>query len=354
MERSSRSHCLSSCSPAVARPDSQRRELPIRPCRVSVDPSEVSAKIVGATPKQETILRAILAGLGRETRIKSVHVIRPEERTQTRWPCRPARRAGRRRAQDWEVSLLANAFAARSRAVHLQRVAELFVNGESDSSLDAGDPVEPRDPVSADALSGRDLRRKEERCATSRAPSSASRQLRARRQASSRRPGVISQPSRGSVPLDGSDAGCGSLRRALPPSRRREGHARLVVFGHRVGRRWRNVVGYIRPELAGCEPIHSFGGSPFRRPPPPCPVKTPGEPSDQNSPSDVTTKIVGATPRQEEILRASLSGVGDERIKTIAVEEPESGWGSSPGDVALRFSPRAEAAGRHAPSGKLG
>lgn len=62
------------------------------------------------------------------------------------------------------------------------------------------------------------------------------------------------------------------------------------------------------------------------------------------SPSDVTTKIVGATPRQEEILRASLSGIGDDRIETVTIEEPEPGWGSSPGDVAVRFSPRKQAA----------
>jgi hypothetical protein len=69
-----------------------------------------------------------------------------------------------------------------------------------------------------------------------------------------------------------------------------------------------------------------------------------GEPTVVHvSPSNLTTKIVGATPRQEQILRTSLSGVGDELIETIAVEKPESGWGSSPGDVALRVSPRREA-----------
>jgi hypothetical protein len=62
------------------------------------------------------------------------------------------------------------------------------------------------------------------------------------------------------------------------------------------------------------------------------------------SPSDLTTKIVGATPKQEEILREALSGVGDERIDTITVEEPEPGWGSAPDDVGLRISPRPEAA----------
>ncbi len=57
-------------------------------------------------------------------------------------------------------------------------------------------------------------------------------------------------------------------------------------------------------------------------------------------PSDVTTKIVGASPAQKEILLQALSGVGDRRIETITIEEPEPGW---EGDVALRFSPRAEA-----------
>jgi hypothetical protein len=62
------------------------------------------------------------------------------------------------------------------------------------------------------------------------------------------------------------------------------------------------------------------------------------------SSSNVTAKIVGATPKQEEILRDALSGVGDERIDTITVEKPEPGWGSSPDDVALSISPRPKGA----------
>jgi hypothetical protein len=59
-------------------------------------------------------------------------------------------------------------------------------------------------------------------------------------------------------------------------------------------------------------------------------------------PADITTEIVGASPQQEELLRFTLSGVGDRRIKTVAVEEVENGWGD-PGDVGLKFTPRPEA-----------
>jgi hypothetical protein len=61
-------------------------------------------------------------------------------------------------------------------------------------------------------------------------------------------------------------------------------------------------------------------------------------------PQDVKTKIVGATPEQEEILRNALSGVGDRRIETITAEEAEPGWGEADGGIGLTFEPRAEAA----------
>jgi hypothetical protein len=59
---------------------------------------------------------------------------------------------------------------------------------------------------------------------------------------------------------------------------------------------------------------------------------------------EVKTKIVGATPEQEEILRNALSGVGDRRIETITAEEAEPGWGEADGGIGLTFEPRAEAA----------
>jgi hypothetical protein len=59
---------------------------------------------------------------------------------------------------------------------------------------------------------------------------------------------------------------------------------------------------------------------------------------------EVKTKIVGATPEQEEILRNALSGVGDRRIETITAAEAEPGWGEADGGIGLTFEPRAEAA----------
>jgi hypothetical protein len=59
-------------------------------------------------------------------------------------------------------------------------------------------------------------------------------------------------------------------------------------------------------------------------------------------PGKVTTEIVGASPKQKEILLASLSGVGDRRIEKITVAKAEPNWGV-PGGVGVQFTPRPEA-----------
>src|SRR6266545_1465308 len=62
---------VAACGPAresgLAADQAQPREM-------TISLEDVTTKIVGATPKQETILREILAGLGPNTRIRSVHV----------------------------------------------------------------------------------------------------------------------------------------------------------------------------------------------------------------------------------------------------------------------------------------
>jgi hypothetical protein len=59
-------------------------------------------------------------------------------------------------------------------------------------------------------------------------------------------------------------------------------------------------------------------------------------------PEELTTEIVGATPKQEEVLLEALSGVGDRRIETITVAEAK--WAGEPGEVSVSFRPRPKAA----------
>lgn len=55
-------------------------------------------------------------------------------------------------------------------------------------------------------------------------------------------------------------------------------------------------------------------------------------------PSDVTTKIVGATPKQREILIAALAGIGETNIDVIEVAPAEKGWTDDPDAIGLGFS----------------
>lgn len=50
------------------------------------------------------------------------------------------------------------------------------------------------------------------------------------------------------------------------------------------------------------------------------------------------TEIVGATPKQREILIEALAGIGETKIDVIEVTPAEKGWTSSPDAVGLGFS----------------
>jgi hypothetical protein len=57
----------------------------------------------------------------------------------------------------------------------------------------------------------------------------------------------------------------------------------------------------------------------------------------KRSPSDVTTKIVGATPQQREILVDALAGIGETKLEVIEVVPAEKGWSDDPDAVGLEF-----------------
>lgn len=306
----------------------------------SIDPSAVTTKIVGATPKQETVLREILAGLGRDTRIRSVHV----KPAGTDWNSGPDTvavdphvRPGEAVRGEWEVLLLADAFAHRSRDLNLQRVSALYINGESDSSLDSGDPIEPREPVTSDTLS---------------------REVVAGAKASGARLVDLEllHPDNDAVvvKLQVDDPASFLDRRArlflsavqTPDVAHYDGLF-IEVVDAKGELAWSSSLavsedgggassGFIRPELAGCDPTPRFGGPPTRPRRPPCPSDEVDFHVTTVAPSDVTTKIVGGTPKQREVLRDMLSGIGPTRLESVKVStDIEKEWGAPPNAVGF-------------------
>jgi hypothetical protein len=52
-------------------------------------------------------------------------------------------------------------------------------------------------------------------------------------------------------------------------------------------------------------------------------------------PSEVKTKIVGASPEQERVLLEILAGLGPTQLETVEIVEPEEGWSDAPDAVGL-------------------
>jgi hypothetical protein len=312
-----------------ARPDAEPRSS-------AISPHEVTTKIVGATPKQDTILREILAGLGRDTRIRSVHV-RPDGKDGQFVAVDPHVASGEAVRRDWEVWLLANAFADRSRAIGLQRVTMLLVDGEAQSSLDVGDPVVPRDPVSPEALSQQVVSGAEKSDARLAQlellhPNNDAVYVKLR----------VDDPA--SFLDQRAHAFLATVQR--PDAAHYDGLFVEVVDGtgelawsysHTVSEDGGEFTwGYNRPELAGCNPIPSIGGSPFKTPPPPCPSGKPDVQVETVAPSDVTAKIVGGTPKQKAVLREILSGLGPTRLDSVeVVADIEKEWGAPSNAVGI-------------------
>jgi hypothetical protein len=323
---------LVGCGPA--------REPAPQSAAASISPEDVQVEIVGASPKQETILREILAGLGRDTRIRSVHVT-PAGKDWDSDPdsvaVDPHMAPGEAVRGEWEVLLLADAFAHRSRSLNLQRVSALYINGESDSSLDSGDPIEPREPVSSDTLS---------REVVSGAKASGARLVDLE----------LLHPDNDAVAvkLQVDDPASFLDRRARvflstvqTPDMAHYDGLFIEVVDAKGELAWSSSLavsedggetswGFIRPELAGCDPIPRFGGPPTRPPRPPCPDDEADFHVETVAPSDVTTKIVGGTPKQQEVLRDLLSGIGPTRLESVEVStDIEKAWGAPPNAVGF-------------------
>jgi hypothetical protein len=308
------------------------------PVIASIDPNDVTTKIVGATPKQETILREVLAGLG-PSLLEEVEIRPAPRKPQAVSLVVP--HDVENAMVEWHSGLLVQGFAERSRELGLPTVAYY--------SADREDPLgESFGPVSADP--------------PSRTLSDAMRTARTLRQVAEQhgaevRRIEILKPNGYAFLVDlrveGDQARFlrDGLPRVLqlvdPDSSGFEGDYSLIVDGDgkRVweGERakdgdggWSEMGGTERRELAGCSPF--FVGGPPRRGPPPCPADS--APQER---APARTRIVGATPKQETILREILTGLGQTALAQIRVSPADADWTpSEPHSVVLHIDYSSE------------
>jgi hypothetical protein len=304
----------------------------------SVAPAQVTTKIERATPKQETVLREIIAGLGAKTRIDSVQVSPVRDSGEPDDPeavgIEPHIAPGAAVRGDWEVWLLAGAFAQRSRALRLPRVAN--VSGLSLDSGPEGGSSEPRDAVTTEAL----ITQVKTGARKSQAELVELELLRPQNVAlhvSLR----VDDPaaflaSRASMffstvesPEDAEYDGL--FVEVFDRDAKLVWSYSLAVSEYGGASSW----GYTRPDLVGCDPIHESRG-PRGNLPPPCPTDEAEFHVETVAPSDVTTKIVGGTPKQQGVLRKILSGLGPTRLESVEiVSDVEKGWGAPPNAVGF-------------------
>ena len=242
----------------------------------TVDPADVTTKIVGTTPKQEAVLGEILGALG-ETVIEEIRVAPPGDG----WTpfkahsvvihLKTAKTEESARA-GWETALVAEAFEARSRELHLQPVAA-YETASDGVALDGPDEPEPdeRKPIT---------RKEIESAIVSGAKASGAEIVTLR----------IGQPRHlaAAVTLRVDDPASFLKHRlhtfleAVPSLSTRQYDGLYVLVNDRKGKYvWLSAetVGETisggtagaRPDLEACYPTLRLGG-PDDKPPPPCPV----------------------------------------------------------------------------------
>lgn len=311
------------CGPAVA------SDRPADARLVSIQPSEVTTKIVGASPKQETVLREILAGLG-STRIETIALVKPDKE----WGAPPdavgfdAKLASTNNMlASWQASLAGEAFDERSFELGLPPLAYISVGGDSSSALGTDAASALAEP-SVTLSEAQELARRV-------------RKLAELHGAAVRRFDVL-KPRRlaFAVELQAKDAAAfllTGLEPTLGPLDPGNLHGTDGIYLKVVDGKGRPVLeqgaGYwVRADLADCSPYPMFGmlNAP---PPPPCPAKDPQELrkiSIETMPaSEVTTAIVGASPKQRTVLRSILAGLGTSQIEAVEVRPAGKEWPSA-------------------------
>lgn len=309
------------CGPAVA------SDRPADATLVSIQPSDVTTKIVGASSKQEAVLREILAGLG-PTRIETIGLVKPDRE----WGAPPdavgfdAKLATTDMLASWHASLAGEAFDERSLELGLPRVAYI-ADGDSASVLGTD---------AARALAGPSVTLAEAQDVARRV-----RKLAERHGAEVRRFDVL-KPRRlaFAVELQAKDAAT-FLLMGLEPTLGPldQGHQRGTdgIYVKVVDGKGKPVLemgaGYwVRGDLTACSP-YLTSLSTLAPPPPSCPAKDAKEPRNVYvatiPSSDVTTKIVGASPKQRAVLRSILAGLGVSQIEAVEVRPAGKEWPSA-------------------------
>jgi hypothetical protein len=310
----------------------------------SIDPSAVTTKILGGTTMQQKVLREVLAGIGptslEEVEIKgsprkhlAVGLVVPHDVENV--------------MAEWHAGLLAQGFAERSRELGLPPVAFLAAErGDADGVDFGAGPAAESSPTLSEAM----------RTAA-----------RARKAAELHGAEVtrleILKPNGYAFLLDLRVKGDQArflqdglpqvLQFVEPEGSGFAGDYSLIVDGEgqrvwegaqaKDGDGWSEMGGTERWDLAGCSPF--FRSGPPGRGPPPCPADSAAQAQTKTdakvesiAPADVTTKIVGATPRQESVLREILAGLGETVIKEIQIAPPGNDWTPfKPHSVVIRL-----------------
>jgi hypothetical protein len=301
------------------------------PVVATVDSSEVTTKIVGGTAMQQNVLREVLAGIGGDA-FTEVEIQRPEPA----WGPSPADsvalvmpRSESDLRRQWLSWLVAHGFAQRSHELGLPPVSYLARLQGGDDADDLGSTTQPpahvtladaRDAASratqAAALGGADIDRLEIM-----RPNGYAFLVELRVKGDAAKfledglPKVLSALG-GPQPSDGPYQGDYTVVRDSGGKRVWVGaEAYFGDFAIQIG-------GADRWDLEGCGPY--FRGGPPGRGPPPCPADSGAQ--SKPPPTDVETRIVGATPKQETVLREILTGLGDTVIEEIRVAPPGKGW----------------------------
>ena len=307
---------------------------------VTLAPSQVTTEIVGATPKQETILREILAGLG-QTALETVHVVpagewAPSDPTAVSLRIDYTKTADSHRTE-WEADLLGEVFARRAKAANLQAVAAY----ETATGGSAVSPVaEPnRKPLSAEEL----------KVSVTDAASKSGAELvgfELLRPASL----AFAVTLRTDTPAQFLEHRLRRFLEAVPDPARAQLDGRYVRVVDGKGRgvwSWgvRPYGGsqWTRQDLEGCNPVVPLS-APMGSSPLSCPTVEPAGSKENTddvqietvAPSDVTTRIVGGTPEQRAVLHEILVGIGPTRIESVELStDIDKEWLAPEGAVGI-------------------
>jgi hypothetical protein len=283
---------------------------------------------------QQKVLREVLAGIG-PSEFAEIEIKRPEPA----WGPSPADSVAlvvphdeNDLPREWLSWLIAHAFAQRSHDLGLPPVSYLAPRAGGVDAENLGPTIQgPARVTLADALDAAQKARQ----AAIRSGAEVDRLEILRPNGYAFRLHLRVEGDQARFLRDGLGTVLGSLGGPQPDDGPYAGDYALVVDGS--GKRvWEGAEAYLgdgsiqvggadRWELQGCGPYLLFG--PPGRQPPACPVESAGEPSVQSSaPSDVTTRIVGATPKQESILREILAGLGETVIEEARVSPAGKDW----------------------------